>query len=93
MVFFEGYADGMKQVNFFLCVCFVIKSVGNNIFLLPTNLPTDKKLLMKIHRRSISVGDFISKLITDGICVLCRRKNFIDKTVKSCSEQVKTLEG
>jgi hypothetical protein len=28
-------------------VCSVSKSVGNNIFLLPTDLPTDKKLLMK----------------------------------------------
>jgi len=38
-----------------------------------------------IHRRSISVGDSIGKLITDGICVLRQRKNFVGKTVKSCS--------
>jgi hypothetical protein len=47
MVFFEGYSDGMKRVICFLRVCSVSKSVGNNIFLLPTDLPTDKKLLMK----------------------------------------------
>ena len=34
-----------------------------------------------------SVGDSIGKLITDGICVLRRRKNSIGKTVKSCSEK------
>ena len=39
----------------------------------------------KIHRRSISVGDSVGKLITDGICVLHRRKNSVSKTVKSCS--------
>jgi hypothetical protein len=43
-----------------------------------------KNYRQKIHRRSISVG----KLITDGICVLHRRKNFIGKTVKSCSELI-----
>jgi hypothetical protein len=47
MVFFEGYTDEMKRVIFFLRVCSVNKSVGNNIFLLPTYLPTDKKLPMK----------------------------------------------
>ena len=55
------------------------------IFLLPTDLPTDKNYRRKIHRRIISVGDSVSKLITDGICVLLRRKNFVGKTVKSCS--------
>ena len=40
-----------------------------------------KNYRRKIHRRSISVG----KLITDGICVLHRRKNSVGKTVKSCS--------
>jgi hypothetical protein len=53
----------------------------NLFFLLPTNLPTEKNYRRKIHRRSISVG----KLITDGICVLHRRKNSVGKTVKSCS--------
>jgi len=45
-----------------------------------------KNYRQKIHRRSISVGDSVGKLITDGICVLHRRKNSIGKTVKSCSE-------
>jgi hypothetical protein len=52
------------------------------IFLLPTDLPTEKKYRRKIHRRSISVG----KLITDRICVLRRWKNSVGKTVKSCSD-------
>jgi hypothetical protein len=47
MVFFNGYTDIIKRVFFFLLGCFVSKSVGNNIFLLPTDLPTDKKLPMK----------------------------------------------
>ena len=46
MVFFKGYTDRMMRV-FFLRVYSVSKSVGNNIFLLPTDLPTDKKLPMK----------------------------------------------
>jgi hypothetical protein len=47
MVFFEGYTDGMGRVIFFR-VCFVSKSVSNNIFfLLPMDLPTDKNLPMK----------------------------------------------
>jgi hypothetical protein len=44
-----------------------------------------KNYRQKIHRRSISVGDFVGKLITDGICVLRWRKNSVGKTVKSCS--------
>jgi len=44
-----------------------------------------KNYRWKIHRRSISVGDVVGKLITDGICVLCRWKNSIGKTVKSYS--------
>jgi hypothetical protein len=48
-----------------------------------------KNYQRKIHRRSISVGDFIGKLITDGICVLHRWKNSIGKTIKSCSEKKK----
>jgi hypothetical protein len=55
------------------------------IFLLPTDLPTEKNYRRKIHRRNISVGDSVGKLITDGICVLHRRKNSIGKIVISCS--------
>jgi hypothetical protein len=36
----------MKQVIVF-CTFSVSKSIDNNIFLLPTDLPTDKKLPMK----------------------------------------------
>ena len=44
-----------------------------------------KNYRRKIHRRNISVGDSVGKLITDGICVLHRRKNSIGKIVISCS--------
>jgi hypothetical protein len=44
-----------------------------------------KNYRWRIHRRSISVGDVVGKLITNGICVLHRRKNSVGKTVKSCS--------
>jgi len=44
-----------------------------------------KNYRWKIHRCSISVGDSVGKLITDGICVLHRWKNFVGKTVKFCS--------
>ena len=47
-VFFEGNTDEMKQIIFFLRAFFVSKSIGNSIFfLLPTDLPTNKKLLTK----------------------------------------------
>jgi len=64
----------------------VSKSVGNNIFLLPTDFPTEKNYQWKIHRQSISVGDFVGKLITNGICVLRRRKNSVGKNIKCCCE-------
>jgi hypothetical protein len=44
-----------------------------------------KNYRRKIHRRSISVSVSVGKLITDGICVLRRRKNSVVKTIKSCS--------
>jgi hypothetical protein len=55
------------------------------IFLLPTDLPTEKNYRRKIHQRRISVGDSVGKLITDEICVLHRQKNSVGKTVKSYS--------
>jgi hypothetical protein len=47
----------------------------------------------KNYRRSISVGDSVSKLITDGICVLHWRKISVGKTVKSCSDNFEFLRG
>jgi hypothetical protein len=44
-----------------------------------------KNYRWKIHRRSISVSNFVGTLITDGIRVLHRQKNSVDKTVKCCS--------
>ena len=52
-----------------------------------------KNYRQKIHRQSISVGDPIGKLITDRICVLRRRKNFVGKTVKSCSDTWVIVHG
>jgi hypothetical protein len=47
----DGIFRGIYRRNeagiFFLRVCSVSKSICNNIFLLPTDLPTDKKLSMK----------------------------------------------
>jgi hypothetical protein len=45
------------------------------IFLLPTDLPTDKKLPTK----GLLPSDSVDKLITDGICVLRGRKNSVGK--------------
>jgi len=84
----DGISIGKSLVTkkyYYRRVCSVSKSVSNNIFLLPTDLPTDKKLPMKDSPTEIFVSDFVGKLITDGICVLRRRKNSVGKTVKSCS--------
>jgi hypothetical protein len=70
----EGYTDEMKQINLF----FYYQRIYRR----------KKNYRRKIHRLSISVGDSVSKLITDGICVLHRRKNSVGKTVKSCSARV-----
>jgi hypothetical protein len=42
-----GNTDGMKRIIFVLRTFSVGKSIGNNIFLLPTYLPMGKKLPMK----------------------------------------------
>jgi len=76
-----GKSVGNKKY-YYQCVF----SVSNNIFLLPKDLLTEKNYLWKIHRWSIYVGDFVGKLITNGICVLRWWKNYVGKTVKSCSE-------
>ena len=54
------------------------------------NYRRTKNYRRKIHQRSIFVGESIGKLITDGICVLCRWKNSTGKTVKSCSDSTST---
>jgi len=80
-----GKSVGNKKY-YYRRVFSISKSVSNNIFLLQTDLPTEKNYRRKIHRRNISVGDFVGILITDGICVLRWKKNFISKIVKSCSD-------
>jgi hypothetical protein len=60
----------------------VSKSIGNNIFLLPKN----KNYRRKIHRQSISVGDFVGKLITNGITVQIPMKKSVDK-YKDCGSE------
>jgi hypothetical protein len=65
----------MKRI-IFLCAFSISKSIGNNIFLLPTDLLMEKKLpKKKIHQRSISVDDFGGKLITNGMIVQIPMKN------------------
>jgi len=48
-IFFRGkYRRNEADIFFFFLHIFsVSKSIGNNIFLLPMDLPTDKKLPMK----------------------------------------------
>jgi hypothetical protein len=43
----RNYIRFVSDEIFFLLAFFVSKSIGNNIFLLPTDLPTDKKLPTK----------------------------------------------
>ena len=83
MAFAEGNTDGMKRVNFFLLAFSVSKSIGNNIFLLPTDLPSDKKLPTQDSRQSISVGDFVGKLITNRMIVQIPTENSVGKS-KDC---------
>jgi hypothetical protein len=75
----------MKQVMFFYAS---VSSVNPSVIIFfdyQRIYWRTKNYRWKIHRRSISIGDFVGKLITDGICVLRRRKNSVGKTVKYCS--------
>jgi hypothetical protein len=47
MVFFRENYRRNKAGNFFLLAISVSKSIGNNIFLLTTDLPTENKSPMK----------------------------------------------
>jgi len=60
-----------------LLVFSVSKSISNNIFLLPMNLLTNKNYRRKIHRQSNSIGDFVGKLITNGMIVKIPMKNYV----------------
>ena len=42
-------------------------------------------VIKKIYRRVCSASKSVGNIITDGICVLRRRKNSVGKTIKSCS--------
>jgi hypothetical protein len=73
----------MKQVIFF---CSLFSSINPSViknFLLQTDLPTDKKLPTQIHRQSIFVGDFVGKLITNGMIVQIPTENSFGKS-KDC---------
>jgi hypothetical protein len=63
-----------------------IPSVNSSVIIYQRIYQWKKYYRRTIHRRIISVCDSVGNIITDGICVLHRRKNFIGKTVKSCSE-------
>jgi hypothetical protein len=54
----EGYTDEMKRINLFFYYQRIYRQ--------------KKNYRRKIHRRRISIGDSVGKLITDGICVLHR---------------------
>ena len=64
---------------------FISKSIGNNIFLLPTE---KKNYRQKIHQRSISVGDFVGKLSTNGMIVQIPTENSVGKYKDYGSEMV-----
>ena len=59
---------------------------GNFIFYYQRIYRRTKNYRRKIYRRSIFVGDFVGKLITDRICVLRRQKNSVGKTIKSYND-------
>ena len=39
-----------------------------------------------LFRWTYSIGELVDKIFTDGMVILCRRKNSIDKIVKCCSD-------
>ena len=39
-----------------------------------------------LFRRMYSIGELVDKIFTDGMVILCRQKNSIDKIVKWCSD-------
>jgi hypothetical protein len=69
----------MKWVLFFLLAFSVSKSIGNNIFFIANRL-TDGQ---KITDDRFSVGDFVGKLITDGMIVQIPTENSVSKS-KDC---------
>jgi len=82
-VFFRGNYRRNEAGNIFLLAFSVSKSIDNNIFLLPTDLPTDKKLSMKDSHTEHFRGDFVDKLITNGMVAQIPMKNSVGKS-KDC---------
>jgi hypothetical protein len=81
--FSEGNTDGMKRVIVF---CTPFLSVNPSIIIFYYYQRTYRRIKnyrRKIHRRSISVSDFVGKLITNGIIIQIPTENFYNK-YKNC---------
>jgi hypothetical protein len=81
------------EIIFVLRTFSVGKSIENNIFLLPTYLPIDKKLPMKeSSMEHFLVSDFVGKLITNRIIVQISTKKSIGKC-KDCGSVINNNRG
>ena len=69
MVFAEGNTDGMKRVIFFFSLFLLVNLSVIILFYYQRTYRRTKNYRRKIHQRSISVGDFIGKLITNRMIV------------------------
>jgi hypothetical protein len=68
-------------MKFFLLAFSVSKSIGNIIFFYyQRTYRRTKNYWRKIHRRRLSVGDFIGNFFTNGMVVQMPMKNSIDKS-------------
>jgi hypothetical protein len=79
-VFFRGKYWWNEADDFFLHAFSVSTSIGNNIFFY---YQRPKNYRRKIHRQSIFVGDFVGKLITNGMIVQIPMENSVGKS-KDC---------
>ena len=71
------------KMNFFKIFLNNYRRIYGRKFLL-----VNPSVIKKIYRRVCSASKSVGNIITDGICVLRRRKNSVSKTVKSCSERI-----
>ena len=84
--FAEGNTEVMKWVIFF---CLLFPSVNPSViifFYYQRTYRLTKNYRHKIHRRSISVDDFVGKLIINGMIVQIPMKNSVNKSKDCCSD-------
>jgi hypothetical protein len=68
---------------FFLLIFFVSRSISNNFFYYQRTYRQTKKYRQKIHRRRLSIGDFIGNCFTNEMVVQIPTENSIGKS-KDC---------